>query len=49
MDKKEMRLKGIERFREERDWYNFLIEQMKLVPTEEMELSSRVTQMPMTE
>ncbi|NQT47485.1 MAG: 2-hydroxyacyl-CoA dehydratase [Chloroflexi bacterium] len=45
MDKKEMRLKGIERFREERDWYNFLIEQMKLVPTEEMELSSRVTQM----
>ena len=44
MDKKEMMLKGIERFREERDWYKFLIEQMKQNPTEILELSWRVTQ-----
>ncbi len=45
MNKKQMREKGIVRFREERDWYKFLIEQMKLSLTEEMELSLRVTQM----
>jgi benzoyl-CoA reductase subunit B len=44
MDKKQMAQKGIDRFREERDWYTFLIEQMKQNPTEELELSWRVTQ-----
>jgi len=44
MDEKERLEKGLQRFREERDWYKFLIESLRQNPTDETEIMAAVPQ-----